>query len=174
MRILACDLGTLCGWAYHDGHRMESGVQDFSLKRGESPGMRYWRFNTWLDSIFNQYIEQLGKSGKTGEPYPVQSPVLIVYEACHNRGGAATEVANGLTTRVQEFCARHGIEHASCHTSTLKKFATGSGRAGKEDMIKAASDKTGIPIQELTDDRADAIMLMFWALKEFGAAQEGH
>jgi hypothetical protein len=66
-------------------------------------------------------------------------PSLIVYEQTHNRGGAATEVAAGFTTRVQEFAARHGIEHAAVHSATLKKFATGRGEEAGDDRGRAGA-----------------------------------
>ena len=57
MRILALDLGSKCGWATLDTEgrfEVESGVQDFSLVRGESPGMRYLRFRAWLAKVLMQ------------------------------------------------------------------------------------------------------------------------
>ena len=49
--ILALDLGSTCGWALRPDGRLESGVQVFDLKRGESPGMRFVRFSAWLALI---------------------------------------------------------------------------------------------------------------------------
>jgi hypothetical protein len=40
MAILALDLGTRTGWAPAEHGRVESGVQVFDVRRGESPGMR--------------------------------------------------------------------------------------------------------------------------------------
>lgn len=151
MKILSLDLGSKTGWAcqFTDGRR-ESGVQDFSLKRGESPGMRYIRFNAWL-------VELIG----------LGRPELIVYEMPHHRGGAATEILNGLATRVQEHCARFKIDHHAVHSATLKKWATGSGRASKEDMIKEFEKRTGK--KPISDDEADAYMLLLLAMDEFHA-----
>jgi len=131
VNILALDLGTKTGWAVHWPGITETGVQTFDVKRGESPGMRYIRFNEWL-------LRTVGPLA--GEH---RSMGLIVYEQTHQRGGAATEVAAGFATRVQEFCAKWGIEHTAVHTGTLKKFAAGSGNAGKADMIEAAANLGG-------------------------------
>lgn len=167
MRILALDLATKTGYACWNGERVESGVQDFSLKRGESPGMRYLWFNRWLDNILLQPHHRLDEKGNYVGSSPIVSFVeLIVYEACHNRGGAATEVANGFTTRVQEFCARYDIEHASVHTATLKKRSTGSGRASKDEMIAACRKRWNI--EPIDDNHADALMIMSYALEEYG------
>jgi len=84
MKILALDLGTKTGWALAENDRTESGVQVFDVRRGESPGMRYLRFNRWLEEL----------TGATPKPD------LIAYEQPHHRGGAATEIAAGFSTRV--------------------------------------------------------------------------
>jgi Holliday junction resolvasome RuvABC endonuclease subunit len=148
MNVLALDLGTCTGWATNVHGRDESGVQTFDVKRGESPGMRYVRFNAWL-----------GQWAPDG-----WRPDLIVYEQTHNRGGAATEVAAGFATRVQEFCARHGIEHSAVHSATLKKFATGRGNAKKPEMIEAARVRFGYQGED--DDEADALALLHFARVE--------
>jgi hypothetical protein len=153
VNVLALDLGTATGWALWDGARLESGVQVFDVKRGESPGMRYLRFNRWLndftwDPRFSDDRLRIG---------------LIVYEQTHNRGGAATEVAAGFATRVQEFCARVQIDHQAIHSATLKKFCTGKGNADKAAMLDAVGRRWKV----VTDDNeADAIALCYYTLAE--------
>lgn len=124
MNILALDLGTQTGWASLYGESVESGTESFDLKRGESGGMRYLHFRRWLsdDMVVPGYLN------------------LMVYEQTHQRGGAATEVAAGLATRVQEIAAEHGIDYAAVHSATLKKWATGKGNADKGAMIEAAAN----------------------------------
>lgn len=147
IKILGLDLGTRCGWALLANGVTESGVQVFDVRRGESPGMRFLRFNRWLHDVCQPHVD------------------VIAYEAPHHRGGAATEVACGFSTRVHEYTAKHGGHHINVHTATLKKFATGSGRAGKDKMIEAARQyKT-----DVTDDNeADALHVLAWALAEVG------
>ena len=157
MRILALDLGTKTGWALWDGRRIESGVQTFALERGESPGMRFIRFNRWLDGLLKQ---------NGGALCAVE---LIAYEKPHHRGGAATEIACGFSTRVHEFCASHRIEFASVHSSTLKKFATGRGNAQKADMIQGALARWADQKLE-SDDQADALWVLQWAMTTFNHA----
>ena len=149
MRILALDLGTHTGWATNINLLFECGVQIFDVKRGESPGMRYIRFNAWLEVMWN-----------------LLKPELVIYEQTHHRGGAATEVAAGFSTRVQEWCARHGIEHAAVHSGTLKKFATGDGRASKEMMMEAFQKTYNM--KPTSDDMADAGCLLAYAVEGFG------
>jgi hypothetical protein len=172
------DLGTRTGWALLENGRIESGVQVFDVKRGESPGMRYLRFTRWLEEMCwrptqgkNPALVTVGLVYSDGTVRPPSVPSLIVYEQTHQRGGAATEVAAGFATRVQEHCARitseHpsvSIEHAAVHSATLKKYATGKGNAKKPDMLRAAQTKL---LYEGTDDNeADALWLLHYAQNE--------
>jgi Holliday junction resolvasome RuvABC endonuclease subunit len=92
-------------------------------------------------------------------------PELIVYEQAHHRGGAATEVCVGMSTRVMEVAAQNDIEYSSCHTATLKKWATGKGNADKKAMIKRAYEF----VDEVIDDNhADAILLGIMASCDIG------
>lgn len=161
MNVLALDLGTHTGWAMARHGAIESGAQTFDLKRGESQGMRYLRFNRWLDEIVTQPLSDLIGGPRTGGV--VQ---LIAYEQPHHRGGAATEIANGFATRVQECCARLKIEHAAVPASTLKKWTTGKGNAEKDEMRVAVAKRWNrLPA---TDDEADAIALLYYALATWG------
>ena len=49
--ILALDLATMTGWATLIDGKINSGVQNFSKKRGESNGIMFLRFNAWLREI---------------------------------------------------------------------------------------------------------------------------
>jgi Holliday junction resolvasome RuvABC endonuclease subunit len=149
--ILALDLATRSGWALLEAGRIESGIETFDVKRGESPGMRYVRFNRWLDEFVLHSSTALPRVE------------LIVFEQAHQRGGAATEVAAGFSTRVLEFCAEHGIEHASVHTASLKKWTTGKGNADKAAMLEAVSRRWK---RVDTDDEADAVALLYYSLAE--------
>jgi len=153
MNILAIDPGSLCGFASSLKHGIngiiESGVIDFSLKRGESRGMRYVRFRAWLKEIID-----------------LTKPDLIIYEMAHHRGGFATEVMIGMTTRIMETCEEMGVEYTSIHSATLKKFAIGKGKALKEQMLLLARKKWGDLIED--DNEADARWMLEWACKEYG------
>jgi Holliday junction resolvasome RuvABC endonuclease subunit len=142
--ILALDLATKTGWAFRQNGLIVSGVQDFSLRRGDSPGMRYVYFNAWLNQLWQKL-----------------NPQVIFYEQPHMRGGHATEVLAGLVAHLQALCARAEIEHTAVHTGTLKKFATGSGRGDKSGMIaKARKELMREPID---DNEADAVCLLLYA-----------
>lgn len=150
--IIALDLATKTGFASNQPEI--SGVEDFSIRRGESTGMKYLRFTVWLKEM----LEKI-------------KPDLIVTEQAHHRGGAATEVAAGFQTHMQSTLAKWNlenlkqIEHTSYHTGTLKKHATGSGSAGKSDMMDAYERKWGS--KPLDDNESDARWLLDLAKKEF-------
>lgn len=152
MRILALDLATKTGWAHSNG---ESGVQDFALKRGESPGMRFIRFRTWIQEWSHGAIR----------------PHVIAYEQAHHRGGAATHVAENLIGRVLEFSAEHDIDTSPYHTAHIKKYATGRGNASKDEMIAAAQAKW--PDATIIDDNhADAMWLLALAQRDLGGTAD--
>ena len=155
MNILALDLATKTGWAIaRNGQLVESGVQVFDIRRGESPGLRFLRFRSWLEDLLTE-----------------AAPDLVAYEQAHHRGGAATELCVGFATRVQELAAGDGIEYASVHTSTLKKHATGHGNAQKDAMVAAARKRWGIEPED--DNHADALLILAWALDTYGAVTRG-
>jgi hypothetical protein len=164
---LALDLGLSTGWALAcpPGLR-KSGVQTFPLARGESPGMRYLRFTAWLTTVAAPLVD----ATTTG------TVAVLVYEAPHHRGGAATEIAYGLATRVQEYAARVALPHAAVHSATLKKFTTGHGNADKAAMADAIARRGWLPradrpLTAYTPDELDALALLHYAASTlFGGA----
>lgn len=148
MNILSLDLAIKTGWATFFDHKINSGVQEFILKRGESPGMRFLRFRAWLKDVESLCPGRID---------------LIVFEQAHHRGGAATQLCVGMVTDVLAFAADIKAETMPVHTGSLKKYATGKGNAGKEEM-KAAARKMGyLPID---DNEADACLLLEYAMED--------
>ena len=153
MKILALDCATKTGWAWIDTEQREpiSGVESFTKKRGDSNGMMFLRFNGWLDR------EWANDSSK---------PKAVYYERAHHRGGAATEIAVGLSTRVQEWCAKHNIECCAVHTSKLKKHVTGKGNASKAEVMQWFADTYDREPED--DNEADAMALLHYAMMDLG------
>lgn len=152
MKILALDLATKTGWGIaHDGKLVESGVQDFSPKRGESPGMRFLMFRRWLEKMVG--------------PEFATDVDLIVFEQAHHRGGAPTEVGVGLSTHTMSVAASVHVDYATVHTGTLKKFAAGHGKAPKLEMIVAA--RKFWDITPTDDNHADALCVLAWAVARY-------
>ena len=149
MNLLALDLATRTGWAVSEDGRITSGVQTFDLRRGESPGMRYLRFRRWLPEV-----------GARAE--------LIVYEqTVQGPGSIAREIATGMATDVQAYCAERGIDHQPVWASTLKKFVTGKGNAKKPAMYEHARARGWLEYMTDGDDNEiDARCLLHYALSE--------
>lgn len=141
MRVLALDVASRTGWASGDRY----GVRDFPLRRGSSPGIRFLEFQTWVRRLIE-----------------ATDPEVVVYEMAHHRGGAATELCVGFTTRVMQEAAAAGIEYHGCHSRMLKAFATGNGNADKEAMLAAARQRWP-ELKIESDDLADALLLHAWA-----------
>jgi len=148
MRVLTIDPGTNCGWAYRDGEgRPDGGVQVFDLMRGESPGMRFVRFNVWL------------------RRFAIGPGDLVLFEQPpYLKSGAAVDLLVGMTTRIAEFAAERGAEHKAVGASTLKKHVGGKGNASP-DTMRAAVGKWldgGKPLAMLSFDEIIALALLAW------------
>ena len=147
--ILAIDAATKTGWClWSNGKIVESGTEDFSKQRGESNGMMFLRFRIWLTRMLLRNI------------------TLVIYEMAHHRGGAATEICVNLTGRVQEMCSELKIEYTAVHTATLKKWATGDGRADKGEMMVQAGNILGR--KPIDSNEADTVMMAAFASNMYG------
>ncbi len=155
MNILALDIATKTGWACRKRDTLHSGRGDFPLKRGDSPGMRYHYFRTWLRSCLR-----------------IWEIDLVVYEMPHLRGAAATQVLCGMVSVMQEECAVGNIDHTMVQSKQLKKWTTGNGKASKEDMIAAMQKR--YPEQNIPsdvkegNDQADALALLGYIEEKLG------
>lgn len=148
MNILAVDIGTKTGWAISYNGMIESGVQDFSPKFGESKGMLFFKFRTWLQ-----------------ETLATGNINAVVYEDAYQKGKAARRIYDGMITRIMEVCDVNGVEYTFIGASALKKHITGKGNASKEMMIQEAKRRyPGIIISD--DNEADALLILDWAVKE--------
>lgn len=153
MIILSLDQATTTGWAIvkDTGEVLASGIWKLAdaKRTGESRGMRYIRFEH----------ELRGAVGKW-------NPRMICHEQTLLRGGAATEIANGLKALILKIAAEAEIEVSCVHTTELKHWATGNGRAEKADMINACISLSRVPPRD--DNEADAILIGLWASSKYG------
>ena len=144
MNILALDLGTKCGWACQE----TSGVWDLKPTTNESAGERYRKFK--------QYLERVIRERNIG---------FIVYEEVHAHIGVdAAHIYGGFVAILQSVCIDWKIEYGGVGVQTIKKHATGSGNAKKDDMIFSASMKFP-KINIIDDNHADALHLLDYAQK---------
>jgi Holliday junction resolvasome RuvABC endonuclease subunit len=150
-QILGLDLALHTGWArIVDGRVYESGVLDLSRVRdgmGRHNGHAFAALYAWL--------------GDQTRP-----ETLLAYELAHHRGGPATRLACGWQAVVQMFAARRGMAAPmAVATMTLKKWATGSGRSGKDQVKAWAAVRLGRP--PIDDNEADAVAVGLWAAEQF-------
>lgn len=142
-RILALDIATKTGWAYRaaDGS-VVSGVWDLSVKKGIPNGHRIK--NLWSRLIITHRVRGID---------------FIVYERPGSLSGHARKVLPALQGAIELWSALNDV-HYECYTpSTVKKHATGNGKANKKLMIFAAENKW--PDLEIVDDnQVDALWLL--------------
>lgn len=149
--ILTLDLGSTLGWALHgDTGRIFSGTVCFKPRRFEGGGMRYLRFQHWLE-----------------ETHRVSGGVQAVYfeEVRRHLGIDAAHTYGGFLSHLTAWCEKHGIPYSSVPVGTIKQSATGKGNASKEAVIKAMQALGHTPSD---DNEADALALLHWAIKNHG------
>lgn len=143
--VLALDLATVTGWAIsRTGMAIQSGR--LTMIAGGRQGQRLKRFHTFLVDIKN-------RSGGID---------FVTWEDAWCQPGIANQVHHNLVGVLLNWCEHHGIGYKKIAVATIKKHATGSGRAKKPDMIAAARAK-GFNV--IDDNEADALHLLFCALE---------
>lgn len=85
---------------------------------------------------------------------------LVVYERPFGRGMDATRCGWGIAGIVEAVATAHGWPVTDTDPQTIKKFATGKGRAEKEQMIAAAR---GMGYTGNNEHEADAYCLLKYA-----------
>jgi len=98
-------------------------------------------------------------------------PTLAVMEARITPPPEAVETAMDLAELrgvILHGLHQCGIPVAAVHPGTLKVYATGNGRASKQDMVVAARGRLGAHLFVANDDEADAAWLLALALEFYG------
>lgn len=149
MNVLALDTATKTGWAHTNG---TSGVQDFTPRRGDSPGMRYIEFRAWLHRILD-----------------LAPADLIVYEQPGGmRSRAATHVCESLIGQAEVVAAERKIEITSRSPSELKKFIRPDIKDRKRNKPRMMMyvENNWPDVQLIDDNHADAILLLWLAMHD--------
>lgn len=148
MNILALDMANLLGFVR--GTPGDSGTEELGLS-----GLPMWERR----DIFAEWLESFGVHSADGEFD------IIAYEKPHMRGLAATRQAYEMLSALEEHAHNIRADLRGVHSGTLKKFATGNGKATKAEMVEAARSKwPGIFIMD--DNHADALWVWEWARKQ--------
>ena len=150
--LLALDLGTATGWALRSRNGIIiSGTQSFKPGRFEGGGMRFLRFQRWLDSVL------------LSEP----APRRVVFEEVRRHAGTdAAHVYGGLLGQLTAVCEQFAIPYEGVPVGTIKRHATGKGNANKAAMIAAMQALGHSPAD---DNEADALALLHWAINQEAA-----
>lgn len=139
VRILGIDPASRTGWALLEaGERLAGGTWDL----GQGEALRLVRLQDALRDTIT-----LG------------APDLVAYEVVmgHGPGGSmAAHLYGALVGVLLLTCARMQVAVRGVHVGTAKKLATGSGRADKRAMVRAARDRWGL---QVTHDEADALWI---------------
>lgn len=145
-RVLALDLARATGWAYLDERGVDSGMWKNPHSFSDSPGAYFHEFARWLVEVQAQ-----------------RQPQVIVWEMNHPHSGKHAESYYGCLALVRRWAYRNGAEQAFVYPNTLKKWATESGKAGKDSMMAAMRSRWG---RTTTDDNeADALAVLAWAME---------
>lgn len=144
MRILALDLATRSGWAVYDHESgVESGTANFTPTKGNN-GSRYRKCREFLQEIIDQI-----------------KPDVVYVEDIFARGKKTNQVLNGYRCCLEEACGVIPINPVAA--TTIKKHATGGGRASKKQMVRAV-ERLGYHPKD--DNEADALALLMYAREE--------
>jgi len=149
--ILALDLGTTTGWALRSANGpVAHGFVSFKSQRFEGGGMRYLRFQTWLE----------GLAQDTGG-------VAVIYfeEVRRHIGTDAAHIYGGFLATLTAWCERKGVAYQGVPVGTVKRFATGKGNADKQAVLAAMRSRGFNPAD---DNEADALAILLWAMETRG------
>ena len=152
-RALAIDAAAKMGWATLDNGILECGMEHFQRRTGrktkedEHQGIQFSRFEIWFWRLLGD----------------LEPDVVFFEEPAGGIGGGTALKCIGWKVLMMACCARKGIPMEGVHTGTLKKYATGSGKAEKEDMIHAANAKfKNLDIKD--DNTADAVHILCYGM----------
>ena len=145
--LLSLDLGTVTGWALSNAYgRITSGTAHFRPQRFEGGGMRYLRFERWLN-----------------ETHEVSGEINAVYfeEVRRHLGVDAAHAYGGFLASLTAWCEEHAIPYEGVPVGTIKRYITGKGNAGKAKVIEAIQQRGHQPAD---DNEADALALLYWVI----------
>jgi hypothetical protein len=149
--ILALDLGSTTGWALRNGRcRILHSTAEFRPTRFEGGGMRYLRFERWLDDTLK-----------------IAGGIDAVYfeEVRRHLGTDASHIYGGFLATLTAWCEQQGIPYSGVPVGTWKRHACGKGNADKQAVIAAIRERGFEPAD---DNEADAIAILLWAIDTRG------
>lgn len=144
--VLALDLGNKTGWAVNTDSGIQSGTANFVPGKFDGYGMRFLRFERWLD-----------------ETHSLASFQQVHFEQVQGmRGSDAARVFGGFLSSLSVWCEKRGIPYAGIPVGEIKRRTTGSGVAKKDAIIAAMRAKGHQPAD---DNEADALAILYLAME---------
>lgn len=153
MRFIGLDLGSSCGVAIYD-YRMADGKLkllqdklqlyqwDLSVQGLESAAARFVRLRAFLTLVAPDVIGYEDVKYTPPKAFFVNKKFGI--PAVLSRVATASEVIGGMKVTVATWAEEANKICTGFAIATIKKFATGNGKSGKEDMIAAANKTLGV------------------------------
>jgi len=142
--VLAIDPGSVTGFAVFDmSGRVDNGVRKFpKVPSWTDKGEVWYEVTVEAASLINEY-----------------DPTHIAIEkvAFHGKGVWASQWYGGYVSQWTRLAYTFSIPVIGCSVGTIKKHATGSGRADKREMIESVNDEFDLMIED--HNEADAIWL---------------
>ena len=151
--MLALDLGTRTGWALRDGGATFSGSVTFRPGRYEGGGMRYLRFNGFLDEVAT-------RSSGLG--------AVFFEEVRSHVGTDASHIYGGFLATLTAWCEQRSVPYQGVPVGTIKRHITGKGNADKAAVIAAVRARGFAPAD---DNEADALAVLLWATETQGGVR---
>lgn len=148
-RFIGMDLGSNCGVAIYDiipGKKLlQENLQlfqwDLSTQGLDSGAARFVRLRAFLNTVAPDVIGYEDVKYSPPREFFVNKKFGI--PAVLSRVATASEVLGGMKVTVATWAEEASLISQGFAISTIKKFATGSGKASKEDMIAAANKSLG-------------------------------
>jgi hypothetical protein len=149
IRFLGLDLGSNCGVAVYDYKLGEKILQeklqlfqwDLSTQGLESGAARFVRLRAFLNTACPDVVGY--EDVKYSPPREFFANKKFGIAAVLSRVATASEVLGGMKVTVATWVEEAALLSNGFAISTIKKFATGNGKASKEDMIAAANKTLG-------------------------------
>ena len=155
--ILGLDMAKVTGWAVSVcGRIVGCGAWDLGWYRDRAVENGH---NGHLFCALREHVTELILD------YGVR---LIAFEVAHQRGGPATKIGVGTNAVALMLAADYDLPTLGVHSLSLKKWVTGSGKAGKDAMIAKACEwlrEDGFQLEDggIDDNTADAVCVVKYA-----------
>lgn len=166
MVVLGIDLGSKLGFAVGEGGRIiECGTIELSKRAAQfrcSNETALWKF--LRDKIKARCVQTVAWENSVAA---MSGSAMGVRKGAQFGMGRSLVVHAGLESIVRVAAETSGVRVLDpVPNNTLKKFATGSGRAEKPDMVRSANMTYGLDLKDSESDAADACHVCAWAMQQ--------